>query len=215
MNAEPPPPGAARTPADGGFWDQRFAEPGFAYGSEPNDFVREMAGRIPRGRVLCLGEGEGRNAVHLARAGHEVTAMDGSRVGLEKAAQLARERGVRIATVCEDLATFEIGEGAWSGIVSVWVHLPPDLRRRVHAAVARGLAPGGAFVIEAYGPRQLEFGTGGPQSAELLPSLATLKADLAGLELEIAREVEREIHEGRYHQGRSATIQILGRKPAG
>jgi SAM-dependent methyltransferase len=199
----------------GGFWDQRFAESGFAYGSEPNDFVREMASRIPRGRVLCIGEGEGRNAVHLAGLGHEVTAMDGSSVGLEKAGRLARERGVRLTTVCADLAAFAIEEGAWAGIVSVWVHLPPELRLRVHAAAARGLQPGGAFVLEAYGPRQPGLGTGGPQDPELLPPLATLKADLVGLEFEIAREVEREIHEGRYHQGRSATIQILASKSAG
>lgn len=200
---------------NGGFWDERFAEPGFAYGSDPNDFVREAAPRIPRGRVLCLGEGEGRNAVHLAGLGHEVTAMDASRVGLEKAERLARERGVQLATVHEDLATFVIGEGVWSGIVSVWVHLPPELRSRVHAACVRGLAPGGAFVLEAYAPRQLGFATGGPQDPVLLPPLAALEADLAGLEFEIAREVVREIHEGRYHHGLSATLGIVGRKPAG
>jgi len=195
------------------FWDQRYAEPGFAYGTEPNDFVRESAARIPRGPVLALGEGEGRNAVFLAGLGFTVTAMDGSSVGLEKAARLARERGLSLATVCADLADFGIAERAWAGIVSVWVHLPPALRERVHAGVVRGLAPGGAFVLEAFAPRQLKLGTGGPQSPERLAPLATIVRDLAGLELEIAREVEREVREGRYHGGRSATIQIVARKP--
>ena len=198
-----------------GFWDERYAGPGYAYGTEPNDFVREAAARIPPGRVLCLGEGEGRNAVHLAGLGFDVTAMDASRVGLDKAERLARERGVRLRTVHADLATFAIEEGAWAGIVSVWVHLPPALRERVHAGVVRGLAPGGALLFEAYAPGQLRFDSGGPRDPEMLPPLATLRAEFAGLDFEIAREVEREVSEGRFHGGRSATIQLLGRKPAG
>ncbi len=196
-----------------GFWDERFAEDGYAYGSEPNDFVREVAGRIPPGRVLCLAEGQGRNAVFLAGGGLEVTAMDQSRVGLEKAEALARARGVRIATVAAGLEEFAIAPAAWSGIVSVFAHLPPALRRDVHRRVVAGLAPGGVFVLEAYAPRQLEFGTGGPQDPERLAALGTLTAELAGLELEIAREVERDVVEGRYHTGRAATVQILARRP--
>jgi SAM-dependent methyltransferase len=196
------------------FWNERYTEPGFAYGTEPNDFVREAATRIPKGRVLCLADGEGRNGVFLAELGYEVTAVDLSRVGLDKAEQLARERQVRISTVCADLEAFEIAPASWSGIVSVWVHLPSALRRKVHAACVIGLAPGGAFLLEAYAPRQLELGTGGPSDPDLLPALDVLRAELAGLEFEVAREVEREIEEGRYHNGRSATVQIVARRLA-
>jgi SAM-dependent methyltransferase len=195
------------------FWNERYTEPGFAYGTEPNDFVREAAARIPKGRVLCLADGEGRNGVFVAGLGYDVTAVDLSRVGLDKAEQLARERQVRITTVCADLETFEIAPARWSGIVSVWVHLPSSLRRKVHAACVTGLAPGGAFLLEAYAPRQLELGTGGPSDPDLLPALDVLRAELAGLEFEVAREVEREIEEGRYHHGRSATVQIVARRP--
>lgn len=197
------------------FWDERFTEEGLAYGAEPNDFVREVADRIPGGRVLCLAEGQGRNAVHLAGRGLEVTAMDQSPVGIARAEALARERGVRIATVIASLEVFVIEREAWDGIVSVFAHLPPRLRRRVHRAVADGLRPGGAFVLEAYAPRQLEFGTGGPQDAERLAGVETLVGELAGLEFEIAREVERDVIEGRYHTGRAATVQILARRPRG
>src|SRR5512147_3005516 len=91
-----------------GFWEERYAEVPLAYGSEPNDFVREVADRIPPGRVLCLGEGQGRNAVFLAQRGHEVTAMDQSRVGLGRAEALAAERGVKLTTIAADLAEFMI-----------------------------------------------------------------------------------------------------------
>lgn len=194
-------------------WDERYAEPGWAYGTEPNDFLVEAAARIPAGSVLCLGEGEGRNAAFLAGRGHPVLGVDQSPVGLAKAEALARERGVTIATVVADLTAYRIEPGAWSGIVSIWIHLLPAARATLHRAVVAGLAPGGAFVLEAYAPRQIEFGTGGPPEVEKLISLSALSTELAGLEFEIAREIERDVHEGRLHHGRSAVVQIVARKP--
>jgi SAM-dependent methyltransferase len=197
------------------FWNDRYAEPGFAYGVEPNDFVREQAAAIPPGRVLCLGEGQGRNAVFLAGRGFVVTAVDQSAVGLEKAAALAIERGTRIDTRVVDLADYTIEPGAWQAIVSVFIHLPSPLRREVHRGVVAGLAPGGLFVFEAYAPRQRELGTGGPDDPDRLAPLATLMAELEGLEFTIAREVERDVVEGRYHTGRAATVQLVARKRIG
>jgi SAM-dependent methyltransferase len=197
----------------GPFWDERYAEPGFAYGTEPNDFLAEVAGRIPPGPVLCLAEGEGRNAVFLAGLGHIVTAVDVSRVGLDKARRLASERGVDVATVVCDLADYAIHPAAWSGIVAIWMHLAPDLRARVLRACAEGLVPGGALVMEAYTPRQLAHGTGGPQDAVRLMTLEALRRELEGLDFEIGRECEREVAEGRCHHGTSAVVQVLARKP--
>jgi SAM-dependent methyltransferase len=195
-------------------WDERYADSDYAYGTSPNDFLVEQADRLPEGPVLCLAEGEGRNAVWLAALGHAVTAMDASAVGLEKARRLAAARGVRIATRCSDLAHFEIAPNAWSGIVSIFAHVPPDLRRAVHRRVVAGLRAGGVLILEAYTPEQLRFGTGGPPVAELTMDLATLEDELAGLVFEVAREQEREVFEGRYHQGRGHVVQIVGRKPA-
>ena len=195
-----------------GFWDARYSESGFAYGTDPNDFLAEVVDRIPPGPVLCLGEGEGRNAVFLAGRGFDVTAVDASRVGLDKAGALARERGVRITTLHADITRLPIAPGAWSGIVSLWVHMVAGARAPLHRACVAGLAPGGAFVFEAYTPRQLEFRTGGPDTVDRLVSLETVRVELAGLDLEIARELDRDIHEGRFHEGRGAVVQVLGRK---
>ncbi len=191
-------------------WDLRYAAPGFAYGTEPNAFLREMASRIPPGRVLSLADGEGRNSVYLAGLGYEVVAVDGSRVGMEKAARFAAERGVRVETVVSDLADFRIEPEAWAGIVSIFCHLPPALRRRVHADVVSGLAPGGVLILEAYTPKQLEYRTGGPSAPELLMTLDALRGELRGLDLVHAVEVEREVEEGRLHRGIAAVVQIVG-----
>ena len=196
-------------------WDQRYGEEGFAYGVEPNDFLREQVGAFaPGAAVLCLAEGEGRNAVYLAERGCEVTAVDLSPVGLAKAEKFAAERGASITTVAADLSAYDLGEARWDGVVSVWAHVPPAVRGPLHRRVVRALKPGGVLLLEAYTPKQLEHGTGGPPKAELMMTLAGLREELAGLEIELGREVEREIHEGRYHDGMSATVQLLARKPA-
>lgn len=194
------------------FWDDRYSASDYVYGTEPNEFVAAMAPQIPTGPVLCLAEGEGRNAVFLAQRGHAVTAVDQSPVGLAKAASLAAARGVPLVTVATDLARYAIDRAAWAGIVMIFGHLPPPLRRAVFAQVVAGLRPGGLFILEAYTPAQLAFDTGGPRDIELLMTLAVLREELAGLDFEIGRECERNVIEGAHHSGRSAVVQVAVRR---
>jgi SAM-dependent methyltransferase len=193
-------------------WNKRFSEPGYAYGTDPNGFLTSVADRIPHGNVLCLAEGEGRNAVYLAGLGYEVTAVDTSTVGLAKARALASDRGVTIDTVLADVDDYSIEPGAWQGIVSIYCHLPPVVRAALHERCLRGLAPGGVFVLEGFTPRQLELGTGGPKNRELLMELEIIRQELPGLRLEIGREIERDVAEGKYHGGTASVVQILAVK---
>ena len=194
-------------------WDEKYSAADFYYGTEANDFLREHCAAIPAGgEVLCLAEGEGRNAVFLGGRGWRVVALDQSPVGLQKASRLAFERGVRLETVVADLADHAIEPARWDGIVSIWCHLPPPLRAVVHGQVVRGLRPGGVLLLEAYTPDQLRHGTGGPKDVELLPTLAELRRELAGLEFEHAVECERVIQEGHGHHGLSAVVQIVARR---
>ncbi len=197
-------------------WDQRYSQPGFAYGSEANDFLAAAAVQLqPQSHILSLAEGEGRNATFLAKLGHRVTAVDSSRVGLQKAQSLARERGVAIETIEADLARFEIDPGSYQAIVSIFCHLPSAMRKRLHRKAVDGLAPGGLFILEGFSKRQLEFNTGGPSDIGLLLDLAEITRELQGLAFSHARETERDICEGSYHNGRGAVIQIIGTKPDG
>jgi SAM-dependent methyltransferase len=191
------------------FWDERYGTDTYAYGREPNELLREEAKRIPPGPVLCIAEGEGRNAVFLAGLGHDVTAVDFSEQGLAKAARLAEERGVSLTTVRADLATYDPPEGPFSGVVAIFAHLPPAVRKRVHGWIPRVLAPGGVLVLEAYTPAQIPLGTGGPKDPAMTMTLEGLKEELAPLQIVIGREVERDIEEGAFHSGRSATVQVV------
>lgn len=196
------------------FWDSRYAEPGWTYGDAPNDFLREVAPRIPRGPILSLGEGQGRNAVYLASLGYAVTAVDQSGVGLERARALASARGVEIQTCVADLTEYDPGPGPWNAILSIFCHVPPAVRKRLYPRCADILAPGGLLILESYTPGQLACGTGGPKDPELLCTLEELRALLPQLEFEVGQERIRDIREGAYHQGPGAVVQVLARKPA-
>jgi len=204
MAAEPP-----RT-----MWDERYAAPDYFYGTEPNRFlVAAVVGREPSGLALSLGEGEGRNAVFLAGAGWRVIGVDRSRMGLRKARALAMERRVDVGLCVADLVTFPLPSARFDLIVSIFCHLPPAVRRAVHRSAAGALRPGGAFVLEAYTPRQLSFRTGGPSDPELLVTLDVLREDLAGLRIVEGRECERDLSDEGGHRGRGAVVQVVAVRP--
>jgi SAM-dependent methyltransferase len=194
-------------------WDERFDTSEYIYGTQPNDFLVSVADEIPPSKVLCLADGEGRNGVYLASLGYEVTTVDQSAVGLAKAQKLAIAKQVTITTIQANLADFIIKPEAWDGIVSIYCHLPSALRNKVYQQVTRGLKPNGVFIFEGFSPQQLQYNTGGPKDLDLLPTLATLQQELEPLDWEIGQEIERELLEGRYHNGKAAVIQMLGRKP--
>lgn len=194
-------------------WDQRYSRDNYAYGTKPNDFLMEMSDKLPTGKVLCLAEGEGRNAVWLAEQGYQVTAVDASKVGLQKARKLAKARGVEITTVHADLADYDIGTQQWDAIISIFCHLPHDLRQDIHRRYVKGLRDKGIMLLEAYTPLQLEYKTGGPPVAEMMMDVQSLSSELIGLKFLHLQECVREIHEGEFHNGTGAVVQVLAKKP--
>ena len=195
-------------------WEGRFGADEYVFGTEPNAFLRSRIADLPAGRVLCLAEGEGRNAVFLAESGWEVASVDLTDAGVAKTQRLAAERGVSVDAAQGDLATYDLGEDQWDVIVSIFAHVPPPVRRDLHRRVVDALAPGGVLLLEAYTPDQVGRGTGGPPVTELTMTLDALREELAGLELVHGEELEREVVEGRGHNGTGAVVQVIARRPA-
>lgn len=193
-------------------WDKRYDTEVYVYGKTPNEFLVEVLTSLKRGKALCLAEGEGRNAVYLAQKGFDVLAVDQSGVGLKKAEALAAERNTTIRTEVVNLSDYTIQAGSWNLIVSIFGHVPPDIRKKVHTEVVKGLKPGGAFVLEAYTPEQLSYKTGGPPTAELMMSKDQLIHELEGLHITHCRELVRNIREGKFHGGPGAVVQFIGIK---
>lgn len=195
-------------------WEQRFSGDDYMYGTEPNEFLREALASIPPGVALCLAEGEGRNSVFLAECGFEVHSVDLTEAGVAKTLRLAAQRGVRVDAQVGDLAVFDIGQQRWDLVVSIFAHMPPAVRRDLHARVVRALRPGGSFVLEAYTPAQVGRGTGGPADPELTMTLDGLRDELAGLEIMHGAELERVVVEGLGHSGTGSVVQVIARRAA-
>lgn len=196
------------------FWDERFRQETFVYGEAPNDFLRARAGLLPPGgEILSLGEGEGRNAVHLAEQDARVTALDASQAAMQKLAILAARRGVQVASMLADVATADLGAGRWDGIVNVFCHLPSRVRPELHARIRRALRPGGVFLTEQFSIDQLALGSGGPKDPDLLVDLREFETAFEGMDVLWASEEVVTLDEGPFHQGTASVIRFIARQP--
>ncbi|MGE3313632.1 MAG: cyclopropane-fatty-acyl-phospholipid synthase family protein [Planctomycetaceae bacterium] len=194
-------------------WDERYAGDDLVYGAAPNEFLASMAGLFPEsGDALDIGAGEGRNALFLASRGLNVLAVDQSAVGMQKAQRLALERGLKLRTEAADLNDFDAGPNSFDVVSSIFVHLPRELRAKVHQRVVKWLKPGGIYLLEAYSPEQLERDTGGPKSLALLASLPTIVEELRGLKIEHQASLVRNVSEGQFHTGEASVVQVVARK---
>lgn len=195
------------------FWNQRYSEEGHAYGSAPNDFLEKNFHLLKKnGRILCLAEGEGRNALFLARKGFSVTAVDFSEVGISKLLKAASLERLPIDAKIEDMEDFDMGKSSWDGIISIFAHLQPAIRKKVHQNIQEALKDQGLLILEAYRPEQIERGTGGPTDKNMMMNINILHEELPALTPVFESEAEREIYEGKYHNGLSSVVQFIGRK---
>ena len=189
------------------FWNQRYAEPGYKYGTKPNAFLVGQAHRLRAGAsVLLPGDGEGRNSVWLAARGHPVLAVDSSQVGLDKARHWAEAQGSAVAGRWQglraDLTEWQPEAGSVDAVVMSYVHVPDADRRPLRRRLAAALAPGGVWIEEGFHPRQLAFHSGGPRDPDMLITLADLRRDLGETVNEVLGwEGEIELDEGSGHQG--------------
>lgn len=194
-------------------WDERYSSSEYVYGKNPNDFLKEQASKLKNNsKILCIAEGEGRNAVFLAELGHEVDAVDSSSVGAQKANKLAKERGVAISYEVADLKEYEIKKNSYDAIVAIFAHTPKSWRSELYSKIKNGLKNDGIFILEGYTPEQLPKGTGGPKDIELFFSGKELQAEFEGFKIEICDELERNIQEGQFHNGDSSVVQFLSIK---
>jgi len=194
-------------------WDEKYRNSQFVYGTSPNDFLRENVHHfVPEGKILCIAEGEGRNAVWLAELGFKVTAVDASEIGLAKGRALAKSKGVSVHWVHADLQDYNPGTKVWDGVVAIFAHLPPDLRLRMHADCVESLKIGGILLLEAYTPEQLNFRTGGPINVDWLMTPELLQNELQGLTFDRLQKTEREIIEGIGHTGMGSVVQVIGQR---
>ena len=196
------------------FWDNRYQAPGYLFGKEPAQFLKDQAGQMPEAaRTLCVADGEGRNSVYLASLGHQVTAFDQAELGVAKARDLAADKGVTVDFRIADIEAWDWTQ-SYDVVVAIFIQFaPPDLRDRILRWLGQAVAPGGMLLLHGYVPRQLEYGTGGPPNAANMYTPELLAGIYDGFEILRLEEYDREVDEGRGHSGRSALIDLVARKP--
>jgi len=195
-------------------WQERFAAPGYLFGTAPNTFLKNQAHLLKKGeKALTIADGEGRNGVFLAEQGLDVLSIDFSPVAQEKARKLAAERGVTLKVEQVDILNWDWPVEAFDVVVGVFFQFAgPEGRAKIFAGIKKALKPGGLLLLEGYGPKQLEYKTGGPPHLENLYTRELLEkafADFSSIEV---REYDAEINEGSGHGGMSALVDLVGRK---
>jgi SAM-dependent methyltransferase len=193
------------------FWDERYAEAGFAYGQQPNAYFQEAIQALQPGKLLLPCEGEGRQAVYAAQLGWEVTAFDQSSTGQQKALAWSAEVGVELNYVLADAMTFE-APAQFDLVALIFAHLPEVLRAPFHQRMAAMLKPGGLLLLEGFSKAQLGRASGGPRDAAMLFSAEMLSGDFAGFDIISLSESLVQLNEGPYHQGEAAVVRILVQK---
>ena len=194
-------------------WETRFRAPGYAFGKEPNAFLKAQAHRLRPGlTALSVADGEGRNGVWLAEQGLDVLTIDFSSAALAKARTLAEERGVKLRTEVADVTRWQWPADAFDVIAVIFIFVAAADRPAFFSNLKKALKPGGLLLMQGYRPEQLSYRTGGPPHAERMYTRALLEnsfRDMAELEI---REHDSVISEGTAHVGLSALIDLIARK---
>ena len=194
-------------------WDERYQTPEYIFGDQPCQWLIMNQHRLPQsGKALALGDGEGRNGVFLAELDFEVTSVDLSEGGLNKARDLARKRGVTIQTVQADLEHYEIEAESQDLIVSIYCHLPYAIRKLVHKRAEVALKPGGLIILEAFHHSQLKYQSGGPKTTDLLYDLDALLDDFQTLQILEAFDGLCYLDEGARHSGLGHIVRLVLQK---
>lgn len=197
------------------FWDKRYSDDAYIYGTLPNRYFKDKLDAIPNpGRLLLLAEGEGRNAVYAAEKGWQVSAVDFSRTAQDKALKLAAARGVSIDYQVGNVQDYPFdSNGPWDAIGLIYAHFPSTLRSSIHQKCAAALAPNGTLILEAFNRNQMNRLSGGPKNIDLLYSKQHLEADFEGADgiqiLELG-EATVSLQEGLGHEGLGDVVRFLG-----
>ena len=198
-------------------WNDRYSKDEFAYGEEPNNYLKENLTKLPVGSILFPAEGEGRNAVYAAKIGWAVTAFDISHEGQKKAFKLAEKNKVTIDYKVGEVETLNFNPNQFDAIALIYAHFPATIKSQYHKILDRFLKVKGTIIFEAFSKKHIDYITknekvGGPKDIDSLFSIDEIKADFPNYEIIELEEKEIELKEGLFHNGTGSVIRFIGRK---
>lgn len=199
------------------FWNSRYSEEDFAYGTEPNQYFKQKIETLQPGKILLPAEGEGRNAVFAATKGWEVSAFDQSEEGKNKALKLAENQNVKIDYQIIEAENADYSENSFDVLALIFTHFDSEKRQKIHRKLSSSVKPGGFLILESFSKKHADFqkvnpNAGGPRNPEMLNDLETLKNDFKDFDFVEAEEKNVEMNEGKFHNGASSVIRIFAIK---
>ncbi|SDH82408.1 class I SAM-dependent methyltransferase [Myroides phaeus] len=200
------------------FWDNRYKEEVYAYGTTPNRFFEQALSELPQvGTVLLAAEGEGRNAVFAAQQGWTVSAFDMSVEGQKKAMKLAQDKGVVINYLVSTVKEIDLDRREFDTLGLIFAHFPEEYRRIYHRKLAKAIKKGGTLILEGFSKQhkakqEKNPAVGGPGEVSMLFDLAELKEDFQDFTFTLAEEQVVTLQEGQFHLGEAAVIRLIGVK---
>ena len=198
-------------------WNERFSKEEFAYGEQPNDYLKEQLEKLETGKILFPAEGEGRNAVFAARLGWTVSAFDVSIAGKNKALRFAEANQVSIDYQIGELQKLNYTPEHFDVIALIYAHFPASIKSLYHKTLDKYLRKGGFVIFEAFSKRHVDYiakneKVGGPKDIAMLFSIDELKSDFQNYQIIELVEKEIELNEGPFHNGVGSVIRFVGRK---
>lgn len=198
-------------------WDERYRNSEFAYGEQPNDYLKEQLEKLTIGKILFPAEGEGRNAVFAAKLGWVVSAFDISIEGQKKALQLAERNKVSVDYQIGTLPTLNYKDEQFDAVALIYAHFPAAIKSHLHKTLDNYLRSGGTVIFEAFSKSHIDYQAknekvGGPKDIESLFSVDEIKADFSHYDIIELKEAEVSLNEGLYHNGQASVIRFTGRK---
>jgi 2-polyprenyl-3-methyl-5-hydroxy-6-metoxy-1,4-benzoquinol methylase len=196
-------------------WNERFSAEGYLFGTAPNAFLAGQKHRLQPGMsALSVADGEGRNSIWLAQQGLRVTAFDFSPIAVRKARDWAGQAGVDVEYSVADIEDWDWDARQFDCIVAIFIQFAsPPARARIFHGMTRALKPGGLLILQGYTPKQIEYRTGGPPHAENMYTAGLLRGSFGALDILHLAEHEDVVSEGRGHNGMSALIDLVARRP--
>jgi SAM-dependent methyltransferase len=194
------------------FWNTRYGSDEYAYGTAPNEFLKEQITKLPVGKILFPAEGEGRNAVYAAKLGWQVTAFDPSTEGKRKAENLARKNNVTIDYMIDNYEHVKFPNDSFDCVALVFAHMHPQKREEYHQKLISFLRPGGLLILEGFSKKQIRNNTGGPRDLDMLFSKEELLCDFKSMSEIETEEMDVALNEGPFHQGIASVIRVFAVK---
>ena len=194
------------------FWNKKFGKDDYLYGKRINTFIKSVCKRFSKNEeVLCVGEGEGRNAVHLAKLGFKVSALDSSDLGFVKLNALAKEQNVEIENICSDIKEWNSTK-KYAAIVMSFFHIEEDDKKSVFTLLENALEKEGYLVLEVFSKNQINYSSGGPKDIDLLYDVKGLKEIFKNSTIHTLEETLTTLDEGKGHQGEASVIRLILQK---